>query len=114
MKFTYNLFSCDVDTFTQNDTVIFRFYDGSRIQTEEEIVNLVIVDPGYGYLCLMMKGNSALLSGYLDEAIFHSKEMVDAAIQFVEETTPEVRNVYMPYHIARVKKASYVEYNGEY
>lgn len=114
MKFTYNRFSCDVDKFTQSDDVIFRFYDGARVQSQEEIVNLVFVDPGYGYMCLMIKGDSALLSGYLDEAIFDSEEMVDAAIQFVEDFTPEVKNVYMPYHIARVKKTGYVEYNGEY
>lgn len=39
---------------------------------------------------------------------------VDKFTQNVEDFTPEVKNVYMPYHIARVKKTGYVEYNGEY
>ncbi|MNZ70905.1 hypothetical protein D3C78_892560 [compost metagenome] len=55
-----------------------------------------------------------MLSGYLNEVIFSSDEMVDAAIEYVVELAPQSKNLYMPYHISRVRETSFVEYNGEY
>ncbi|MEK4512052.1 hypothetical protein [Paenibacillus sp. FSL K6-2524] len=114
MKFEFKNFSCDVDVFYKDQDIVVRFYDGSREQTENEIVNLVIVDPGFGYLILKFKGDAALLSGYLDEVVFRSDEMVEAAIQYIEGLATRSTNIYMPYHIARIKETSFVEYNGEY
>ncbi|WP_143152504.1 hypothetical protein [Clostridium cavendishii] len=91
-----------------------RFYDSTNEQNEDEITNLVIVDPGYGYLLLKSKGDAALLSGFLDEAVFSSDELVDAAINFLESLSSVSVDVYTPYHVDRVKLTSYVEYNGEY
>ena len=56
MKFEYLKFSCNVDVFHRDLDMIVRFYDGSREPAEEEIVDLVIADPGYGYLILKYKG----------------------------------------------------------
>ncbi|MFS0870313.1 hypothetical protein [Paenibacillus xylanilyticus] len=114
MRFEYQNFSCDVDVFRRELDIVVRFYDGSREPAEEEIVNLVIADPGYGYLMLKFKGDAALLSGFLDESVFASDEMVEAAIDFIEHLSPYSQSVYMPYHVARFRQTSYVEYNGEY
>ncbi|KPV58662.1 hypothetical protein QJ48_14865 [Paenibacillus sp. A3] len=115
MKFTFNNFTCDVEIFNKDkDDVVVRFSDKTKEQNEEEIIDLVIVDPGYGYLCLKIKGEGALLSGFLDEGIFVTDDMVEAAINYIEDLLPHAKNRYMPYHVARFKKSSYVEYNGEY
>ncbi|WP_297429866.1 hypothetical protein [Clostridium sp.] len=114
MKFEYKNFSCDVEIFKKDLDILVRFYDKSNEQNEDEIVNLVIVDPGYGYLLLKFKGNSGLLSGYLNESIFSSDELVDAAINFIESLSPLSEYAYIPHHVDRVKLTSFVEYNGEY
>lgn len=114
MKFIFNHYSCDVEIFNKDEDIVVRFYDKSKEHNEDEIINLVIVDPGYGYLCLKIKGDAALLSGFLDERFFLSDEMVEAAIDFIEGFSPHAKNRYMPYHIARFKQTSYAEYNGEY
>lgn len=115
MKFIHEGFACDVDTFYHNQDIIIRFYDGTREQEESDIINLVFVDPGYGYLLIKNKGeHSALLSGFLDEDVFSTDEIVDAAISFIDNLSPDSKNKYMPYHIERFKKTSFVEYNGEY
>ncbi len=114
MKFEYNNFSCDVDVFYGSNDVLVRFYDSSKEQSDDEICNLVIVNPGYGYILLKNKGDAALLSGFLDENIFSSDELVHAVIDFLEKLSPVSGDVYTPYHIDRVKLTSYVEYNGEY
>ncbi|WP_139173137.1 hypothetical protein [Fontibacillus panacisegetis] len=113
-KIITKLIIADVDIFYKDQDIVVRFYDGSREPKEEEIVNLVVVDPGFGYLYLKFKGDAALLSGYLNEIIFSSDEMVDAAIQYIEDLAPQSKNLYMPYHISRVRETSCVEYNGEY
>lgn len=114
MKFIFESFSCDVDVFYKDQDILLRFYDSSKEQKEEEIINLVIVDPGFGYLYLKFKGEAALLSGYLDENIFRSDEIVEAAINYIESLSPHSKNSYIPNHVARFKKTSFAEYNGEY
>lgn len=114
MEFKFNDFSCDVDVFYRDKDLLVRFYDSSKEQEEGEIINLVLVDPGYGYLFLKLKGDSGLLGGYLDENIFSSDEIVEAAISFIQSLSPLSMNIYLPYHVDRVKLTSYVEYNGEY
>ncbi len=111
IKFNYKKFSCDVDLFFMEQDVILRFYDKTKEQDEKEIVNCVIVDPGYGYLCLKIKGKESLLSGYLDESIFSSDNIVETAIDFIEDITSVEASAY---HIDRFRKTNYVEYNGEY
>ncbi|GAA0741541.1 hypothetical protein [Clostridium oceanicum] len=114
MKFVYENFSCDVDIFYREQDILVRFYNSSKEQNEDEIDNLVIVHPGYGYLLLKFKGDAGLLSGYLEETVFSSDELVDAAIEFLENLSPLSGKVYLPHHVDRVKLTSYVEYNGEY
>lgn len=113
MKFEYKDFSCDVDIFYRGQDVLIRFYDSSKEQEEEEIFNLVFVDPGYGYLLFKMKGQSGLLSGFLNEAVFSSDEIVDAAIEFLEKLSP-LSGDCTYYHVDRIKLTSFAEYNGEY
>jgi len=114
MKFSYKKFSCDTEIYHKDNDIIVRFFDSSKEQEETEIINLVIVDPGYGYLCLKYKGDAALLSGFLDEDVFSSDDLIDAAISFIENINPTSKNIYTPYHIKRFKQTSFIEYNGEY
>lgn len=113
MKFQHENFSCDVDIFTNGDDLLVRFYDSSTEQDEKQIVNLVIVEPGYGVICLKFKGKEGLLSGFLDESVF-SEAAVDSAIDFVEKLSPRSGNAYIPHHVRLFKATSYIEYNGEY
>lgn len=112
-KFTYRDFSCDVDIFYCGQDVILRFYDSSREQTEEQICNYVLVDSGYGFLCLKYKGSDGLLSGYLNHTIFSNEEIIYAAIEFLEDISPRSKYGYIPYHIDLIKFIDYSEYNGE-
>lgn len=114
MQFNYNNFTCDIDVFYHEADVMIRFYDRAKEQSEEEIIDLVLVDSGYGFLCLKYKGDGGLLSGYLDKKFFFSEEMVDAAISLLEKVSPQAQNIYLPYHIDLVELTDYVEYNGEY
>lgn len=114
MKFEYESFSCDVDVFYKENDVLVRFYDSSKEQSGDEIIDLVIVEPGYGYLLIKYKGDAALLSGLLDENIFSSDELIEAAIEFLEGLSKVSGDIYTPYHIDRVRLTSYLEYNGEY
>jgi hypothetical protein len=114
MKFSYKNFSCETEIYYKDKDIIVRFFDSSKEQEEADIINLVIVDPGYGYLCLKYKGDAALLSGFLDEDVFSSDDNIDAAINFIEILSPTSKNIYIPYHIARFKQTNSIEYNGEY
>ncbi len=114
MTFSYKKFSCNFEVFYSGEDILIRFYDDLKEQSEHELVNLVIVDSGYGFLCLKAKGDSAILSGYLNRNVFTSDEMVFAAIDLVENISPKYKNAYVPYHIELVKQDRYLEYNGEY
>ncbi|KQY94631.1 hypothetical protein ASD24_03525 [Paenibacillus sp. Root52] len=114
MKFSYKNFSCDVEIYHKDDDFTVRFYDKNKEQDEHEMMNLVIVDPGYGFLCLKNKGDSALLSGFLDEEVFISEDYVDAALSIIEDLSPTFKEVCTPYHIRLFKQTSFAEYNGEY
>lgn len=48
MKFIFGSFSCDVDVYYKDQDILLRFYDSSREQNDEDINNLVIVDPDSG------------------------------------------------------------------
>ncbi|MCL1993457.1 MAG: hypothetical protein FWG66_10990 [Spirochaetes bacterium] len=112
MKFNFGRFSCDVEVFENGKDTVLRFFDKSKEQNEAEITNLVIVDSGYGFLCLRVKGRYGLLSGFLDKAVFSSVEMAEAAVDFAEKLFPEIEPVY--HHVDCVKQVDYLEYNGEY
>jgi hypothetical protein len=113
MKFQHEDFNCDVDVFMNGDDLLVRFYDRSTEQNEEQICDLVIVEPGYGVICLKFKGQDGLLSGFLDESVF-SEAAVESAIDFVEKLSPQSGKAYIPHHVRRFKVTSYIEYNGEY
>ena len=114
MKFHFKQFICDVDVFQNEDGILLRFYDGTKEQIVEEIVNLVIVDSGYGFLCLKVKGEDGLISGYLNRDVFTSDDMVYAAVEFLKNLFPKFTGGYVPYHIDRVQFVDCIEYNGEY
>ena len=119
MKFESHTFKCDVDVYRNNDGFTVRFYDRSREQTEDQIVNLVIVQPPFGYLSLKFIGDSGegLLSGFLSHLVF-TEAMVQDARDFIErlaEQSFEGRTIgSIPSHITLVKESGYVEDNGEY
>ncbi len=114
MKFEYREFSCDIDIFKKGDDILVRFYDKEKEQKEKDIVNLVIVEPGFGYISLKFKGKDGLMGGFLRNEIFADESMVDAAIDFVESLSPKSEDAYIPHHIDLVSTERYVEYNGEY
>lgn len=90
-------------------------FDRKKEHTESEIRDLVIADPGYGFVCVKMKGeDSGLISGYLDSRYFITEEMVDSLLEKIEEYVPDLKDRYVPYHIELVEFKKYVEYNGEY
>ena len=112
-KFQHEDFTCDVDVFTKRDDMLVRFYDRSAEQEEEDIHDLVIVSPGYGYISLKFKGDEGLLSGFLDEAVF-TKAAVLKAIDFVVRLSARSENAYIPHHVRLFKVTTCIEYNGEY
>lgn len=112
-KFQHEDFTCDVDVFTKRDGLLVRFYDGSTEQEQDDIHDLVIVNPGYGFLSLKFKGDEGLLSGFLDEAVF-SAAAVLKAIEFVENLSPQSDNAYIPHHVRLFRATTSIEYNGEY
>ena len=114
MKFNFEKFTCDVDVFRNGDDLIARFYDKNTEQDSHEIVDLVIVDPGFGYISLKFKGDDALLGGLLYKHVFSSEAMVCAAIEFIESLSPKANGAYIPHHIDLVSRVNYIEYNGEY
>lgn len=113
MKFQYEDFSCDVDIFKNGEDLIVRFYHKFMEQSEDQVVNLVIVESGFGYICLKFKGDDGLLSGFLDKNVFCNEDIVDAAIEYVESLSPKSRFAYLPHHVDLVLRDGYVEYNGE-
>lgn len=116
MKFTYSHFSCDATVYKNESDLIVKFHDSSQEQTKEQFHDLVVVDPGHGYISLKMIGKQeGLISGFLDEAIFKNDEMIEGAIDFVKELyDPILIHVSLPYHICKIKTNNYIEYNGEY
>lgn len=114
MEFIYLDFVCEVDIYKNNEDIVVRFYDKANEPQSADIKDLVIVDAGYGYLCLKFKENDGILSGMLDENIFSSDEIVYAAIEFVESLAEKSKSAYIPYHVRRVRLTTNVEYNGEY
>ncbi len=114
MKFQFGGCTCNVDIFEKEDDIVVRFFDKKKEHNEKDIVDLVIVDPGYGYLSLKFKGQEALLSGFLDESFFHSNELVEFAIDFIKALTKKSNNAYIPHHIRKMRYTKTIEYNGEY
>ena len=60
-----------------------------------------------------MIGEDAVLNGFLDKQYF-SKDMIEDILSFLEDSIPDCKNIYLPYHIDFVSIADYDEYNGEY
>ena len=114
MKFKANDFSCDVEKYKLDDkSFVVKFFDKGKEHSEEQICDYVLVEPGYGYICLKYKGKDALLSGFLNEDTF-TDEMIQIAIDFVESLSPYSDDAYIPHNIMKVKITGTVEYNGEF
>lgn len=105
-----------------------RFYARNREHKAETLSDYVSVNPSYGYISAKIKNveistytnegvleketqqGIGLISGFLDERIFTSKEMVQAAIYFLIDILGDVG---YHYNISMVKTVNFVEYNGE-
>lgn len=105
-----------------------RFYARNKEQKGETIGNYVYVNPSYGYISIKDKTvkisnytqegvlesqhqeSGGLISGFLDERVFTSEEMVKAAVYFLIDLIGD--NGYY-YNLSLVKTVSFVEYNGE-
>ena len=111
--FQHENFTCDVDVFCRGDDLVVRFYHKSNEQEDEEIHDLVVVDPGLGFICLKFKGDEGLLSGCLDHVVF-SEAAVLKAIDFVQALSPRSANAYIPYRVRLFEASGFIEYNGEY
>ena len=115
MIFKHQKFSCNTEKYELDaDSFIVKFFNQEKEHEESEIKDYVLVDPGFGYICLKYKGEDALLSGFLDETIFNTEEIIDMAIDFVESLSPKSGRAYIPHNIMKVKFTGSVEYNGEY
>lgn len=105
--------SYHVGCFYGHDADMIYFYSVHKKSYCGVLSDLVIVEPSYGYLLLQYIGNDAILSGSLNKKYF-SQEMIEDMIQFLEDSFPKIKNVYLPYHIDFFSVDSYEEYNGEY
>lgn len=111
MRFIGTGFSCDIAVFRHENDLVVKFYDQAKEHPPEQLRDLVIADPGYGYLSLKSVGSGALLTGFLDEAVF-SDALAEEAIELVERLAPAAG--YVPHHVRRFRSTGFVEYNGEY
>ena len=112
-KFQHESFACDVDVFYRGDDLVVRFYHKYKEQGANDIRDMVVVDPGFGFICLKVVGDEGLLSGYLDQNVF-SEDSVLKAIDFVLTLSPRSGDAYIPYHVRLFGSSRIIEYNGEY
>ncbi len=105
--------SYNVEYFHSNNADMVRFFDTPKEAHSSPLSDLVIVEPSYGYILLQYIGDDAILSGSLNKEYF-CEEMTEDIIEFLEESFPKIRNVYLPYHIDFFSVDKYDEYNGEY
>lgn len=112
-KFRHDSFTCNVDVFYGGDDLVVRFYHKHIEQEANDIRDLVVVDPGFGFICLKCVGEDGLLSGFLDKNVF-SESAVHKAIDFVQALSPRSGNAYIPCHVRLFGASGVIEYNGEY
>ncbi|MDE5599202.1 MAG: hypothetical protein K2J04_15410 [Lachnospiraceae bacterium] len=105
--------SYNVEYFCSDNADMVRFFDTQKESHASPLSDLVIVEPSYGYILLQYIGDDAILSGSLNKEYF-CEEITDDIIEFLEESFPKIRNVYLPYHIDFFTVDKYDEYNGEY
>jgi len=112
-KFASNGCEYDVEILHCGNTDIVRFYEEQNEQYGEQLINLVIAVPSYGFLQIQYISGDAVLTGTLNRAYFN-EEMVTDILDFLEKNIPACKNIYLPYHIDFVTVVSSDEYNGEY
>ncbi len=112
-KFTSNGRVYDVEIFHCGNADIVRFYEAQNEQYGDNLSDLVIAVPSYGFLQIQYISDDAVLTGILNSEYF-CKEMVTDIIDFLERNISSCRNIYLPYHIDFATIASSEEYNGEY
>ena len=105
--------SYNVEYLCSDNADMIRFYGTQNESHSDQLSDLVIVTPSYGYLLLQYVGADAVLSGSLNKEYF-CEEMTEDIIQFLEDSFPKIKNVYLPYHIDFFSVDEYNEYNGEY
>lgn len=115
MKFICDNFVCDIEKYDMDErSFVIRFFNKTKEHAEHEICDYVLVDPGFGYICLKFKGEDALLSGFLDETVFKDDNIINAAIDYAGSLSPFSGLAYIPHNVMKVKFTGSVEYNGEF
>lgn len=103
----------DAEILHYDNSDLVRFYEGCKEQYGEELSDLIIATPSYGYLLIQYVGDGAVLTGTLNEKYF-KRDMLEDIMDFLAEQIPTCRNIYLPYHIDWVSTVFSEEYNGEY
>lgn len=115
MQFSCNNFLCDIEVYVKDNDYVFRLYDGKKEPKGHEMHNLVIVDSGYGFICVKVVDiDTWVISGYLNSHYFTAENMVDELLAKIEEYLPNLKNSCSYHHIELVDFNKYIEYNGEY
>ena len=86
--------SFDAEFFSAESSCMIRFYDSKNEDFGGSLHDLVIAEPSYGFLLVQYIGDDILC--------------------FLEDSLPQCRNVYFPYHIDFAAVTGCDEYNGEY
>ena len=92
--------SFDAEFFPAESSCMIRFYDSKNEDFGGSLHDLVIAEPSYGFLLVQYIGDDAV--------------MTEDILCFLEDSLPQCRNVYFPYHIDFAAVTGYDEYNGEY
>lgn len=112
-KFESNGCTYDAEIFQCGNTNIVRFFEERNEQYGEELTDLVIATPSYGFLLIQYIAEDAVLTGTLNTKYF-CEEMMNDIVSFLENNLPSCKNIYFPYCIHFVTVSSSLEYNGEY
>ena len=118
MKFVFNVKGydrkeCDVEVFKNEHGIAVKFFNKNDEPNDNEVINYVFVEAGYGYISLKRKSNDAIISGYLRREFFSNESIISRAKDFVESLVPEMKDAYIPYNFERITVFDRLTYTGE-
>lgn len=113
MIFKYQEHKCDVEIYSNEEGIIVKFFNKEKEPKDNQIVDYVYVESGYGYINLKRKGEEGVLSGFLKKDFFVNSRMVNLAIDFVIQQLPNMGEAYIPYNLERVVVSDAAIWTGE-